>query len=94
MAWRRAVGIALILLVSVLWLSSSFIVKDLEDNTATSPFVITFLANALFIFFLPVALLRRWLCPSHEKTCRSDWDLFQSAMIVSRSVVCTSMRVL
>ena len=87
MSWNRVVGITLIVCVSVIWLSSSFIVKDLENNAATSPFIITYLANALFVLFLPVAYLQRYLRRTQETPQQTDWQLFCSAAIVG-DVLC------
>lgn len=85
MPWKRVVGIALIVCVSAIWLSSSFIVKDLENNAATSPFVITYLANALFVLLLPLAYLQRYFCRQQTQSTalQTDWQLLGTAAIIA-----------
>lgn len=60
-----ALGIFYILCVSSIWIAASYLVKDLEQEA--QPFVITYLSNALFLVFLPIAKLKEWL---HEKADR------------------------
>ena len=82
---QRLVGTGLVVCVAIIWITSSFVVQDLETHKPVSPFVISLLANSLFVLFLPLAYLRRRFFTPNEKskTTLSDWHIFTSAALVN-----------
>ena len=49
----RALGILFIVLVAVIWVLASFLVQEVEAE-GLSPFALTYIANSLFIIYLPI----------------------------------------
>ena len=49
-------GLSFVFCVAVIWVAASFLVQDLEKE-GINPFVLTYIANSLFIVLLPVSAL-------------------------------------
>ncbi len=66
MSWRalsqgardRALGIIFILLVAIIWVLASFLVQEVEAE-GLSPFLLTYIANSLFVIYLPIYYVTR-----------------------------------
>lgn len=50
----NALGLSFVLYVAVIWVASSFVVQDLV-SAGLNPFLLTYIANSLFIVLLPVS---------------------------------------
>ena len=61
----RALGITFILLVAIIWVLASFLVQEVEAE-GLSPFVLTYIANSLFIIYIPIYCLAQRL-QQHRK---------------------------
>lgn len=55
---EQALGLCFVFCVAVIWVASSFLVQDLESK-GINPFVLTYIANSLFILLLPVSGLSK-----------------------------------
>ncbi len=49
-------GLSFVFCVAVIWVAASFLVQDLEKE-GINPFVLTYIANSLFIVLLPISAL-------------------------------------
>lgn len=56
----KALGLFLVLAVSIIWVVASFLVQDLEQ-LGVHPVVVTCVSNSLFAVYLPVYFLSRFL---------------------------------
>ncbi len=61
-------GLTLIFVTAVIWVAASFISEALVSNKADEqhawhvpPFVLTYLATSLFMLFLPMVYMKRWV---------------------------------
>ena len=61
----RSLGILFIFLVAVTWVLASFLVQEVEAE-GLSPFALTYIANSLFIIYLPVYFVTQKL-KQHRK---------------------------
>jgi solute carrier family 35, member F5 len=57
---EQALGLGLVLAVSIIWVLASFLVQDLEQ-LGVHPVVVTCVSNSLFAIYLPVYLTSRFL---------------------------------
>ncbi|GHP03532.1 hypothetical protein PPROV_000228700 [Pycnococcus provasolii] len=53
-----ALGLFFVLIVTFIWVASSFVVQGLQD-LGISPFLLTYISNSMFVVLLPVAYLTR-----------------------------------
>ncbi|BDA40677.1 Solute carrier family 35 member F5 [Coccomyxa sp. Obi] len=53
---KRALGLCFIFVVALIWVLASFLVQDLESE-GLNPFLLTYIANSLFIIYLPLYYL-------------------------------------
>ena len=53
-----ALGLSFITTVAVIWVLASFLVQDIEAE-GLDPFLLTYIANSLFVVLLPVHFLRQ-----------------------------------
>lgn len=53
---KRALGLSFIFVVALIWVLASFLVQDLESE-GLNPFLLTYIANSLFIVYLPIYYL-------------------------------------
>ncbi|XP_031503315.1 uncharacterized vacuolar membrane protein YML018C [Nymphaea colorata] len=59
-AWRWALGLFFIILVATIWIAASYIVQSVVDS-GVSPFLITYICNSLFIIYIPIIEIGRYL---------------------------------
>lgn len=55
---RQLKGILCILTVAVIWIIASIVVQKVEDE-GLSPMILSYIANSLFIVFLPLDYARK-----------------------------------
>lgn len=65
-AWRWGLGLFYILAVASIWISASFVVQSVVD-AGVSPFLITYICNALFLLYIPLVEIGRYV----EDNCGS-----------------------
>ena len=58
--WRWVLGLTYIFAVATIWIASSFVVQSVVD-AGVSPFLITFICNSLFVVYLPLFEISRYL---------------------------------
>ncbi|GMH34492.1 hypothetical protein BSKO_02326 [Bryopsis sp. KO-2023] len=70
----RALGLFFAVCVSLIWVAASFLVQDLEEKKEgrVHPLIITYVANSLFLVYLPISKLRKWLFPAKRSNSRSQ----------------------
>ena len=56
---RRALGIALLLIVVAIWTGSTYLVQFIYSNNFKAPYFLTFVCNSMFVIYLPLYFLRR-----------------------------------
>ncbi|KAF8807510.1 hypothetical protein BYT27DRAFT_7189580 [Phlegmacium glaucopus] len=61
-----AIGIGLLLIVVLLWTSSSFLTQDLYEGGYNKPFMVTYLNTSAFSLYLLPFLLRYWWKRNHQ----------------------------
>ncbi|XP_010486243.1 PREDICTED: uncharacterized vacuolar membrane protein YML018C-like [Camelina sativa] len=59
-AWRWVLGLIYLLAVATIWIAASFVVQSVVD-AGVSPFLITFICNSLFVIYLPLFEIGRYL---------------------------------
>ncbi|GMJ09017.1 hypothetical protein like AT3G07080 [Hibiscus trionum] len=65
-AWRWGLGLLYIFAVAAIWIAASFVVQSVVD-AGVSPFLITYICNSLFIVYIPLVEIARYL----EDNCAS-----------------------
>lgn len=58
--WRWVIGLIYIFAVATIWIAASFVVQSVVD-AGVSPFLITFICNSLFVIYLPLFEIGRYL---------------------------------
>ncbi|GFY99501.1 EamA-like transporter family [Actinidia rufa] len=58
--WRWVLGLIYIAAVAVIWIAASFVVQSVVD-AGVSPFLITYICNSLFVIYIPIVELGRYL---------------------------------
>ncbi|CAH2054706.1 unnamed protein product [Thlaspi arvense] len=58
--WRWVIGLIYIFAVATIWIAASFVVQSVVD-AGVSPFLITFICNSLFVVYLPLFEIGRYL---------------------------------
>ncbi|CAA7017140.1 unnamed protein product [Microthlaspi erraticum] len=58
--WRWVLGLIYIFAVATIWIAASFVVQSVVD-AGVSPFLITFICNSLFVIYLPLFEIGRYL---------------------------------
>lgn len=58
--WRWGLGLVYIVAVAVIWIASSFVVQSVVD-AGVSPFLITYICNSLFVVYIPLTEVARYL---------------------------------
>ena len=86
---QQVLGLSFVLCVAVIWVAASFLVQDLESQ-GLNPFVLTYIANTLFVVLLPVSVLskrrkvaatpRHDFLPSELRLCTATRSLTPLAM--------------
>ncbi|KAK8918345.1 hypothetical protein KSP39_PZI021435 [Platanthera zijinensis] len=59
-SWRWALGIAYIVAVASIWIAASYIVQTVVDE-GVSPFLLTYICNSLFVVYIPIVEIARYL---------------------------------
>ncbi|KAL3346452.1 hypothetical protein AABB24_025075, partial [Solanum stoloniferum] len=59
-SWRWVLGLIYIITVASIWIAASFVVQSVVD-AGVSPFLVTYLCNSLFIVYIPVIEIVRFL---------------------------------
>ncbi|GER25018.1 solute carrier family 35 member F5 [Striga asiatica] len=58
--WRWGLGLGYIFAVATIWIAASFVVQSVVDE-GVSPFLVTYICNSLFIVYIPLVELGRFL---------------------------------
>ncbi|XP_042517698.1 thiamine-repressible mitochondrial transport protein THI74 isoform X2 [Macadamia integrifolia] len=58
--WRWVLGLIYIVAVASIWIAASFVVQSVVD-AGVSPFLITYICNSLFIVYIPIVEIARYL---------------------------------
>ncbi|PON70793.1 Solute carrier [Parasponia andersonii] len=58
--WRWVLGLIYIVTVAAIWIAASFVVQSVVD-AGVSPFLITYICNSLFVIYIPLVELGRYL---------------------------------
>lgn len=58
--WRWVLGLTYIVAVAAIWIAASFVVQSVVDE-GVSPFLITYICNSLFIIYIPIIEISRYL---------------------------------
>lgn len=58
--WRWVLGLIYLFAVATIWIAASFVVQSVVD-AGVSPFLITFICNSLFVVYLPLFEIGRYL---------------------------------
>ncbi|XP_059626160.1 uncharacterized protein LOC132269125 isoform X2 [Cornus florida] len=58
--WRWVLGLIYIFAVATIWIAASFVVQSVVGS-GVSPFLITYICNSLFVIYIPVAEIGRYL---------------------------------
>ena len=58
--WRWGLGLLYIVAVAAIWIAASFVVQSVLD-AGVSPFLITYICNSLFIVYIPLVEIGRYL---------------------------------
>ncbi|KAG8389094.1 hypothetical protein BUALT_Bualt02G0193500 [Buddleja alternifolia] len=58
--WNWVLGLIYIFLVATIWIGASFVVQEVVDE-GVSPFLVTYICNSLFVVFIPLVEIGRYL---------------------------------
>lgn len=58
--WRWVLGLTYIVAVAAIWIAASFVVQSVVD-AGVSPFLITYICNSLFLVYIPIIEISRYL---------------------------------
>ncbi|XP_023511448.1 thiamine-repressible mitochondrial transport protein THI74 [Cucurbita pepo subsp. pepo] len=58
--WRWGIGLFYIFLVATIWIAASFVVQSVVDE-GVSPFLVTYICNSLFVIYIPIVEIARFL---------------------------------
>ncbi|CAH9074349.1 unnamed protein product [Cuscuta epithymum] len=58
--WKWVLGLIYILLVASIWIAASFVVQSVVD-AGVSPFLVTYICNSLFVVYIPLVEIGRYL---------------------------------
>lgn len=58
--WNWCLGLSYIVAVAIIWIASSFVVQSVVD-AGVSPFLITYICNSLFVVYIPLVEIGRYL---------------------------------
>ncbi|XP_061961325.1 uncharacterized vacuolar membrane protein YML018C isoform X2 [Populus nigra] len=63
-AWRWVMGLVYIFSVANIWIAASFVVQSVVD-AGVSPFLVTYICNSLFLIYIPMVEIGRYLEDSY-----------------------------
>ena len=66
--WKWVLGLTYIVAVAAIWIAASYVVQSVVDG-GVSPFLITYICNSLFVVYIPIVEIGRYL----EDTCGGLW---------------------
>lgn len=66
--WKWVLGLIYIFAVASIWIAASFVVQSVVD-AGVSPFLITYICNSLFVIYIPLVEIGRYL----EDSCGGLW---------------------
>lgn len=74
--WRWVLGLIYIVAVASIWIAASYVVQSVVDE-GVSPFLITYICNSLFVIYIPLVEIGRYLEDSYGSLCfwRSKKDI-------------------
>lgn len=58
--WKWVIGLIYILAVATIWIAASFVVQSVVDG-GVSPFLVTYICNSLFVIYIPLVEIGRYL---------------------------------
>lgn len=58
--WRWVLGLIYIVAVATIWIAASYVVQSVVDS-GVSPFLITYICNSLFIVYIPIYEIGRYV---------------------------------
>ncbi|GAB2282030.1 hypothetical protein Dimus_016590 [Dionaea muscipula] len=58
--WRWILGLIYIIAVATIWIAASFVVQSVVD-AGVSPFLITYICNSLFVIYIPIVEVARYV---------------------------------
>lgn len=86
--WRWVLGLIYIVAVASIWIAASFVVQSVVD-AGVSPFLITYICNSLFVVYIPMVEIGRFLEDKYggfwfwkKKTSSISQDLGESEQVV------------
>ncbi|XP_044494443.1 thiamine-repressible mitochondrial transport protein THI74-like [Mangifera indica] len=62
--WKWVLGLIYIVAVATIWIAASFVVQSVVD-AGVSPFLITYICNSLFVVYIPIAEIGRYLVDTY-----------------------------
>ncbi|KAL6564587.1 hypothetical protein OROMI_016037 [Orobanche minor] len=62
--WRWTLGLVYIFAVATIWIAASFVVQSVVDE-GVSPFLVTYICNSLFVVYIPLVEIGRYLEEKH-----------------------------
>lgn len=62
--WRWVLGLVYIFAVATIWIAASFVVQSVVDE-GVSPFLVTYICNSLFVVYIPLVEIGRYLEGRH-----------------------------
>ncbi|XP_044503155.1 uncharacterized vacuolar membrane protein YML018C-like isoform X2 [Mangifera indica] len=62
--WKWVLGLIYIVAVATIWIAASFVVQSVVD-AGVSPFLITYICNSLFLVYIPIAEIGRYLVDTY-----------------------------
>ncbi|KAL6564007.1 hypothetical protein OROHE_005247 [Orobanche hederae] len=62
--WRWTLGLVYIFAVATIWIAASFVVQSVVDE-GVSPFLVTYICNSLFVVYIPLVEIGRYLEDKH-----------------------------
>lgn len=86
--WKWVLGLIYIVAVAGIWIAASYVVQSVVDD-GISPFLITYICNSLFIIYIPLVEVSRYLEDYTGKLCfwRSKTDVVAQELAHSEEVV-------
>lgn len=86
--WKWVLGLIYIVAVAAIWIAASYVVQSVVDD-GISPFLITYICNSLFIIYIPLVEVSRYLEDYTGKLCfwRSKADVGAQELAHSEEVV-------
>ncbi|KAK9282223.1 hypothetical protein L1049_005137 [Liquidambar formosana] len=66
--WRWVLGVTYIVAVAIIWIAASYVVQSVVDS-GVSPFLITYICNSLFVVYIPMVEIGRYLEDRYGSLC-------------------------